>query len=215
MLCVPVAVNARTIGVLSLGDGSRREFTHDEVVLLQAFADQAAIALQNASLYAESQTHRIQLTQILESTSDGVLFVGPDRRVQAANRHAGELLECAAASMVGSDLGEIVGRECSAASTEHLLLACTGGLGAAAVEGASGDLEMPSFSRVLHWEARATRDVAGRTTGLTITVHDVTQRTRDRADEERFRLVRHPPAPHAAVRHQVDAGAGDAGARRA
>jgi signal transduction histidine kinase len=96
-------------------------------------------------------------------------------RVQAANRHAGELLECAAASMVGSDLGEIVGRECSAASTEHLLLACTGGLGAAAVEGANGDLEMPSLSRVLHWEARATRDVAGRTTGLTITVHDVTQ----------------------------------------
>jgi two-component system, OmpR family, phosphate regulon sensor histidine kinase PhoR len=28
---------------------------------------------------------------------------------------------------------------------------------------------------VLHWEARATRDAAGRTTGLTITVHDVTQ----------------------------------------
>lgn len=174
VLCAPVAVNARTIGVLSLGDGSLREFTRDEVLLLQAFADQAAIALQNASLYAESQTQRIQLTQILESTSDGVLFVGPDGRVQAANNHAGELLGCPGTSMVG-DLGEVLRRECSAVSTENLLLACAGGLGAAPVEGANGDLEVPNFNRVLHWEARATRDAAGRTTGLTITLHDVTQ----------------------------------------
>src|SRR5882672_6192241 len=116
VLCVPMVVSGRTIGVLSLGDGSTRDFTHDEVVLLQAFADQAAIALQNASLYAESQTQRIQLTQILESTSDGVLFVGPDGRVQAANRHAGDLLGYAETSIVGTDLGAILRRECSAVS---------------------------------------------------------------------------------------------------
>jgi PAS domain S-box-containing protein len=175
VLCVPVAVNARTIGVLALGDASTREFTSDEVALLQAFADQAAIALQNASLYAESQTQRIQLTQILESTSDGVLFVGPDGRIQAANRHAGELLGLAATPIVGGELGEMLRRECSPASSERLLLACAGGLGTASVEGASGDLDVPSLHRVLHWEARATRDAAGRTTGLTLTVHDVTQ----------------------------------------
>src|SRR5881628_317700 len=157
VLCVPMAVSARTIGVLALGDGSTREFTHDEVVLLQAFADQAAIALQNASLYAESQTQRIQLTQILESTSDGVLFVGPDGLIQAANRHAGELLGYAATSTVGSDLGEILRRGCSAASTENLILACAGGLGAAPDAGANGDLDVPSLNRVLHWEARATQ----------------------------------------------------------
>ncbi|HKD00124.1 MAG TPA: ATP-binding protein [Methylomirabilota bacterium] len=175
VLCVPMAVSGRTIGVLALGDGSARDFTPDEVVLLQAFGDQAAIALQNASLYAESQTQRIQLTQILESTSDGVLFVGPDGRVQAANRHAGELLGRVAASIVGEDLGEILSRGCSAASTENLLLLCAGGLGATPDVGVNGDLEMPSLNRVLHWEGRATRDAAGRTTGLTITVHDVTQ----------------------------------------
>jgi signal transduction histidine kinase len=174
-LCVPVAVNARTIGVLSLGDGSPREFTQDEVTLLQAFADQAAIALQNASLYVESQTQRIQLTQILESTSDGVLFVGPDGRIEAANRRAGELLGLGATWIVGSELGEILRRACSTLSTERLLLVCAGGLGTALAEGVSGDLDVPKLNRVLHWEARATRDAGGRTTGLTLTVHDVTQ----------------------------------------
>ena len=175
VLCVPVAVGGRTIGVLALGDGSTREFTHDEVMLLQAFADQAAIALQNASLYAESQTQRVQLTQILESTSDGVLFVGPDGRVQAANRHAGELLGWGVMSIVGRDLGEVLRRGCSTGSADSLLLACGGWLAAAPAAGASGDLDLPGDNRVLHWEARATRDAAAGMAGLTITVHDVTQ----------------------------------------
>src|SRR5262249_53630080 len=147
VLCVPVAVNARTIGVLSVGDGSTREFARSEVVLLQAFADQAAIALQNASLYAESQTQRTQLMQILESTSYGVLFVGPDCLVQAANRHAAELLACQGGSMIGSDLGGVLRRECSAVSTEKLLVACAGGRGVAPAEGASGDLDVTNFGR--------------------------------------------------------------------
>src|SRR5258705_1546596 len=138
--------------------------------LLQAFADQAAIALQNASLYAESQTQRIQLTQILESTSDGVLFVGPDGRIQAANRRVGELLGLGAAPIVGSELGEILRRECSTVSTERLLLACAGGLGAAPAEGTRGDLDVPSPHPGLHWEARAPRDATGPTPRLTIPV---------------------------------------------
>ena len=178
ILCVPLAVKAQTIGVLSLGAGSTRAFTPEEVTLLQAFADQAAIALQNASLYAESQTQRVQLTQILESTSDGVLFVGPDRRVQAANQHTGELLGRPSTHLVGHDLGDVLGRECTSVSTESLLHACRDGFGAARIaegQGADGDLEMRNEGRVLHWEARTTRDAAGRTVGLTITLHDVTR----------------------------------------
>jgi signal transduction histidine kinase len=178
VLCVPLAVKGQMLGVLSLGDGAVREFTPEEVTLLQAFADQAAIALQNANLYAESQTQRNHLTQILESTSDGVLFVGPDRRIQAANRHTGDLLGCPAPQLVGSELGDVLARECTATSRDALLRACDVGLEASAIAeatGAVGDLEMANLHRVLHWEARTTRDAASRTVGLTITLHDVTR----------------------------------------
>jgi HAMP domain-containing protein len=135
VLCVPVAVNARTIGVLSLGHGSPREFTRGEVVLLQAFADQAAIALQNASLYAESQTQRVQLTQILESTSDGVLFVG---RTAAWRRRTITPASCSAGARWSAPTSAACcGVKCSAPSTDTLLLACAGGLGVTAAEGAA------------------------------------------------------------------------------
>lgn len=53
ILAVPLRVKRQTIGVLALGDRVGRGFTDAEVALLQAFADQAAIALDNSRLYDE------------------------------------------------------------------------------------------------------------------------------------------------------------------
>ena len=53
ILSVPLRLMGAIIGVLSIGDGPGREFTDAEVALLQVFADQAAIAVDNARLYQE------------------------------------------------------------------------------------------------------------------------------------------------------------------
>jgi signal transduction histidine kinase len=52
-----VALHAKTelIGVLAISDGDPRDFTDAEISLLQAFADQAALALDNARLYQRAQ----------------------------------------------------------------------------------------------------------------------------------------------------------------
>lgn len=51
ILVVPVMVQNRGIGVLSLYTAKRREFSDDEVAFLQALADQGGIAIQHARLY--------------------------------------------------------------------------------------------------------------------------------------------------------------------
>lgn len=48
-LAVPLRVSGTVIGVLSVGHSARRIFAPTEVALLQAFADQAATALNNAT----------------------------------------------------------------------------------------------------------------------------------------------------------------------
>ena len=57
-LAVPLRVNGKTIGVLSIGGRAGREFSPSEVTLLQTFADQAALALQQARLFEESEHRR-------------------------------------------------------------------------------------------------------------------------------------------------------------
>jgi GAF domain-containing protein len=54
VLGVPLMVGPVVFGALSVGDVKGRVFTPDEVRLARAFADQAALALENARLYGEA-----------------------------------------------------------------------------------------------------------------------------------------------------------------
>ena len=60
-LAVPLLVQDRVIGVLAVGDRPGRVFHEGEIRLAQAFADQAALSLENARLYAEVQARLFQL----------------------------------------------------------------------------------------------------------------------------------------------------------
>jgi signal transduction histidine kinase len=77
--------------------------------------------------------------------------------------------------MVGTDLGSVLRREMLGALDRHAPARVRRRPRRHRGRRGSGDLDVPNLNRILHWEARATRDAAGRTTGLTITLHDVTQ----------------------------------------
>jgi signal transduction histidine kinase/CheY-like chemotaxis protein len=63
VLAVPLMQQDEVIGVLSVGDSAGRVFTEEEIHLAQAFADQAATALENARLFQETQHAYRDLTQ--------------------------------------------------------------------------------------------------------------------------------------------------------
>jgi sugar diacid utilization regulator len=61
LLGVPLLVGEEVVGVLFAADRTERPFENDEVALLSAFADHAAVALNNARLYDESRSALKQL----------------------------------------------------------------------------------------------------------------------------------------------------------
>ena len=71
----------RVLGVLFLYYTTTQLFPEREVQLLTAYADQLATALENARLYAETRTQETRLTQIFDSTSDGIMLVAGARRI--------------------------------------------------------------------------------------------------------------------------------------
>ncbi len=67
LFCIPLRIGARVIGAISLYTRSRRYFNYDEVQLLSAFADEAAIAIENARLFNEvRQSLRVKSTLLQE-----------------------------------------------------------------------------------------------------------------------------------------------------
>lgn len=61
VLALPLTVRGTVIGALGVGDRPGRTFSQEEIHLAEAFADQAALALENARLLAEVKAQRDRL----------------------------------------------------------------------------------------------------------------------------------------------------------
>jgi serine phosphatase RsbU (regulator of sigma subunit)/anti-sigma regulatory factor (Ser/Thr protein kinase)/putative methionine-R-sulfoxide reductase with GAF domain len=72
LLGVPLLVEGRPFGVLHVGTLTPREFTPDDVQLLQLAADRAATAIDHALLFAQERTARLQL-EALQRVTDAAL----------------------------------------------------------------------------------------------------------------------------------------------
>ncbi|MBE0689454.1 MAG: PAS domain S-box protein, partial [Anaerolineae bacterium] len=94
-ITAPIRLGARTIGFLNVDSPEPHVYSETDTERLQAFADQAAIALNNADMYrrindqaarlearvgertAELEHERAQLSAILDSMTEGVIYAEP------------------------------------------------------------------------------------------------------------------------------------------
>ena len=187
-LAVPIISREETYGVLVVYFFSPHDFTTREVQLVSTLADHAALALQNArlfheaqrreretqTLYEETQTQRVRLAQIFESTSDGIVLVSRAGEIQAANPQAGELLGFDATKVIGTRLAELLDAARSAEPDHERVFQHLAALLQDPARGSRGDLELRRSGRTVHWTAQPTRDALGGTVGFTLTLSDVT-----------------------------------------
>ena len=115
----PIREGEKIIGFLTLNSGKRGTFTDKDAERLQAFANQAAIAIRNARLFDAAQRHaeeleqrvaertaqlnveRNQLHAILESTGEGLFF---------AENHTIQYVNPALTAMTGFPAQDILGK---------------------------------------------------------------------------------------------------------
>ncbi len=100
---VPLSVGGEVVGGLGVGDSPGREFTEEEIDLLCAFAGHAAIAIQNARLYAETERRRREAEVLAEVTRTINSSLELDAVFHAVAKGARELC--------GSDIAMIALRE--------------------------------------------------------------------------------------------------------
>jgi PAS domain S-box-containing protein len=100
---LPLIVQNRVLGVIFVFRNYRGVFSPEDRVLLQSFADQAAIAVHNAQLYDQTSSQAARMDAILDSVADGILILQPDRIIERCNP--------ALARLVGLPSDEILGRQ--------------------------------------------------------------------------------------------------------
>ncbi|MGH7367991.1 MAG: GAF domain-containing protein [Candidatus Rokuibacteriota bacterium] len=189
----PVRGRSQVLGGLLLLFPAPRALAEAETRLLAAYADQLAMALDNATLFEDAENQKTRLEQVFASTSDGFLVLDLDRRVVALNKQGGDLLAVNPHQVIGHPFAQLVQALDWAVDWET-----TGGPALAsalerAAEPAGGDIEVPlAERRTLRWLTTPTRDLLGNVVGVTVTLRDVTrEREIDRMKTEFVSTVSH------------------------
>jgi GAF domain-containing protein/CheY-like chemotaxis protein len=116
VLAVPLRVKGRIIGALSISDRTGRVFAEPEAALLQAFADQAALALENARLFSLETARREQIATLAEIERELAAELDPDRLLRMVVERATRLFGANGVIYLVEDGGGLVPR----AWTEHV-----------------------------------------------------------------------------------------------
>lgn len=88
---LPLTLEDESIGVIYVFRTRDSAFSANDRQVLSSFADQAAIAVRNASLYQSLAEEKRRLSAIIEHSADGVLILDAHCRVQTINRTLAEI----------------------------------------------------------------------------------------------------------------------------
>jgi PAS domain S-box-containing protein len=91
-IVLPLNYGTRPAGFLSIFTRQPHVFVVDEVELLGSLAAQAAIAIENARLFEETERQRTRLKEVLDSAVEGFYQTTPDGRFLAANHALARIL---------------------------------------------------------------------------------------------------------------------------
>jgi PAS domain S-box-containing protein len=88
ILSVPLRVKQRVIGAILVGDEKANRFDTTDVRLLESLASAAAIAVENARLYADLRASQEYARNLIDSSLDTIIAVDKGRRVVEFNKAA-------------------------------------------------------------------------------------------------------------------------------
>jgi len=81
---LPLITGHRVVGVIIIFRGYAA-FTANDRVMLRNFANQAAIAVQNAQLYTQANNDRQRVNALIDAAADGILILTPSLAIERVN----------------------------------------------------------------------------------------------------------------------------------
>ena len=103
-LLAPMRAQDKLIGMVLVSGRPEPGFTEDDIRLLTILSANAAVIVQNATLYQSVDREREELDAIISNTSDAIIIVDQECRVVRMN--------AAAESLTGWSAEEVVGQPC-------------------------------------------------------------------------------------------------------
>jgi PAS domain S-box-containing protein len=108
VVALPLEIGRDAIGYIFIFRAWGAAFSSNDQQVLSAFANQAAIAVQNARLYQQVSAERERLNAIIQNSGDGVMMINAYRIIQTWNKALINLTGISADQAIGHPCYEIL-----------------------------------------------------------------------------------------------------------
>ena len=108
VVALPMRIGQQAVGWIYVFRSGGGAFSANDRQVLESFADQAAIAVNNAQLYQQVTHEKRRLDAILEASADGVMILDPAWRVARFNQALARLSGVPASQAVGQSHDELI-----------------------------------------------------------------------------------------------------------
>jgi signal transduction histidine kinase len=108
ILAVPMLLKGRLVGVLEAINKRAGDFTDSDLRVFEAFASQAAVAIENARLFSSLKEERFKLATVFAQMTDGAALTDPSGKVLLSNEAAAKLLGAELTEMADGLTGMVV-----------------------------------------------------------------------------------------------------------
>ncbi len=111
---VPLVVRDQARGILAMGKAEPSHYSRDDLQNVVAFANQAAIAIENARLYHETISEKHKTETILKETFSGIVVTDVELRIVTFNTGAETITGQRVEEVIGKRLPEVLGPDIAA-----------------------------------------------------------------------------------------------------
>lgn len=105
---LPLVSQDEVVGVIFVFRSYEGAFSSRDREVLQAFASQAAVAVQNARLYTEVAQQKQYLDAVVDSSADGIFILDQAQRFRRFNPACTHLTGFAQEAVIGLDHGDVI-----------------------------------------------------------------------------------------------------------
>jgi adenylate cyclase len=198
ILCVPLKVKDELLGVIYADSRIRSGlFTQKDLNLLFAFANQSAIAIDNARLFTSVRQTLAEVTElknlmdnVFSSIVSGVITADVKENVLLANRAAEKILGSTSKTLVGGSLANMITSSAAAVLDPYLAQVLKTDK---PVIGLEFNSELPNRGSVdLRFNLSPLKDAEQHTQGVAIVLDDLTERKHLEAQRSLFERMVSP-----------------------
>ena len=190
---LPCIYRDQVVGFLGLHHRTPQHYTTTDKAIMRTFADQAAVAIQNAQLHQSAVDQAQRLNAVLEAISEPLVAYTPDHRILLVNVPFYRLMGCdplrsPLEGMTLEALADISPVSKEAALSLQSLIQAPG----RAPAGDYNEIELHDPWRVYRLRQSTIRDADGQVQGHLVIYHDVTQfRENQRLKDEMVAVLSH------------------------